>query len=225
MKVASLFSGGKDSTYSIYISQQRGWEVTKLVTVHPKDSNSHLYHTPNLELTSLLSECLDITLIKTEAGVGEDEELFALSEILSELEIDGIVMGTIASDYQKSRIDRICHKLGLKTFAPLWRHNQKELLHDYIASGFHILITGVAAEGLDETWLGREIDDESGRELIALHKRHGLSICGEGGEYETLVIDGPNFKKRLRIVKATKDFIGMSGVFKILKAEVLDKGE
>ncbi len=224
MKVASLFSGGKDSTYALYVAQQRGWEVTSLVTVFPSDPDSHLYHTLNLELVPLLAECLSTSLVREVAGAGEDEEVAALGKALAGLEVDGLVMGTIASDYQKSRVDRICHKLGLRTFAPLWRHDQKDLLRDYIASGFHILITGVAAEGLDESWLGREMNDASGTELLALHEKHGLSVCGEGGEFETLVVDGPNFAKRLRIIEARKEFKGTSGVYRVLKAEVQEKG-
>ena len=223
MRVAALFSGGKDSTYALYIAQQRGWEVSDLVTVVPQDDDSMLYHVPNIGLAPLLSECLGIRLTSREAGHGEDMELEALREALGGLRVEGLVMGTIASDYQKSRVDALCHELGMRCYAPLWRQGQALLLADYLAAGFRILITGVAAEGLDESWLGREIDEKARLELLELNKKHGLSPCGEGGEYETLVIDGPNFLKRLQIVEARKDFKGSSGIYRVLKAEAVQK--
>jgi ABC transporter with metal-binding/Fe-S-binding domain ATP-binding protein len=223
VKIAALFSGGKDSTYALYVAQQRGWEVSNLITIVPSEYDSMLYHVPNIHLAPLLSECLGIHIVSREAGRGEDEEIRALREVLVGLQVDGLVMGTIASDYQKSRVDALCHDLGLRCFAPLWRQNQASLLADYLSAGFRILITGVAAEGLDESWLGREIDDKARLELLELNEKHGLSPCGEGGEYETLVIDGPNFLMRLHIIEARKDFKGSSGIYEVLRAEAVQK--
>ena len=223
MRVAALFSGGKDSTYALYVAQLRGWEVSDLVAILPRADDSMLYHVPNIRLAPLLSECLGIRLVTREAESGEDEELRALGESLHGLQVDGLVMGTIASDYQKSRIDAVCHGLGLKCFVPLWRQSQASLLSDYIAAGFRILVTGVAAEGLDESWLGREINDEARHDLLELNRMHGLSPCGEGGEYETLVVDGPNFSKRLQVIEARKEFKGSSGIYRILRAEAVKK--
>ncbi len=223
MKVAVPFSGGKDSTYAVYIAQQRGWEVTSLVTIMPLDIDAMLFHTPNIRLASLLSDCLGIPLVSREAEHGESQELDALKSVLKGLEVDALVLGTIASDYQKSRVDGICHDLGLRLFAPFWRRDQATLLDEYITSDFRILITGVAAEGLDESWLGRELDERARKKLLELYKKHGLSPCGEGGEFETLVVDGPNFKKRLRIIEAEREFKGLSGVYKVVKAEVESK--
>jgi diphthine-ammonia ligase len=223
VRVAALFSGGKDSTYALYVAQQRGWDVSDLVTIVPREDDSLLYHVPNIGLAPLLSECLGIRLISHEAGYGEDKELEALREALGGLRVDGLIVGTIASDYQRSRVDALCHEIGMRCYAPLWRQSQASLLADYLTAGFRILITGVAAEGLDASWLGREIDDKARLELLELNTRYGLSPCGEGGEYETLVIDGPNFLKRLHVVEAQTEFKGSSGVYRVLKAEAVQK--
>ena len=116
MDVACLYSGGKDSTYALYVAQQRGWEISNLVTVVPESVESMMYHVPNLHLVSKLSECLGIPLLQKAAGEGEKGELDALRSILKDAGVDGIVTGTIMSDYQKSRIDRVCNDLGLKSF-------------------------------------------------------------------------------------------------------------
>jgi len=223
VKVAVLFSGGKDSTYALYVAQQRGWEVSNLITVVPEGDDSMLYHVPNVNLTPLLSECLEIRLTSRETELGEEKELDALKEVLSHADADGLVMGTIASDFQKSRVDAICHELGIRCFAPLWRQSQAALLADYLAAGFRIIITGVAAEGLDESWLGREIDEKARSELLELNRKFGLSPCGEGGEYETLVVDGPNFSRRLQVIEARKEFKGTSGIYRVLEARTVPK--
>ena len=79
---------------------------------------------------------------------------------------------------------------------------------------------GVAAEGLDRSWLGRELDEKARQDLIALSEKTGVSLCGEGGEFESLVIDGPNFQKKLEIMESTVEWKGSSGVLRILQAVV-----
>ena len=194
-----------------------------MVTVIPDDPDAMLYHTPNIELTGLLSECLGIPQVSEKAGRGEEQEMETLRAVLGGLAVDGLIMGTIASDYQRSRVDAVCHELGLRCFAPLWRQSQASLLSDYISAGFRIVITGVAAEGLDAAWLGREIDDVTRIELLDLNKKHGLSPCGEGGEYESLVVDGPNFEKRLVIEQADREWRGSAGTLRVKKARVEEK--
>jgi len=223
MRVVSLFSGGKDSTYALYVAQQRGWEVSGLVTLEPEDPESLLYHVPNIHLAPLLSECLGIPLAGRKAGSGESRELDALKAALTGLGVDGVITGAVASEFQKTRIEGVCHDLGLRCFSPLWRRDQAGLLDDYIMAGFRIMIVGVAAEGLDAPWLGRELDGKAREELLSLHAKHGLSPCGEGGEYESLVLDGPNFVKRLQVEESRKDWRGAAGTLAVTKASIVEK--
>ena len=218
-----MFSGGKDSTYALYTAQQMGWEVSNLLTLVPRDPASHMYHVPNIHLAPILADCLGIPLIQREADSGETSELEALKSLLATVEIDGVVTGAIESEYQKARIDGVCHELGLRTFSPLWRRRQIDLLDDYLTAGFRILIVGVAAEGLDSTWLGRELNQEAKEQLLGLHRKYGLSPCGEGGEYESLVIDGPNFRRRLQVIESKTEWTGTSGQLNITKAEAVER--
>src|SRR2546428_9233167 len=121
VRVAALYSGGKDSTYAVHVAQQRGWEVTRLVSILPEDPASMLYHVPDLHVVPLLAEAMGIPLITERAGAGEGEELEALRRALSRADADGVVVGAIASDYQHSRVNAVAHELGLRVFAPLWR--------------------------------------------------------------------------------------------------------
>jgi ABC transporter with metal-binding/Fe-S-binding domain ATP-binding protein len=222
MRVAALFSGGKDSVFAVYITQQYGWDVSYLVSLLPEKPDSWMFHSINIQHTDLLAKAIGIPLVKRETTAEKEEELEDLTQVLQGLEIDGVVSGAIASEYQRTRIEKICDKLGIKSFSPLWHKNQELLLRDQVKAGFHIKIVGVFAEGFDETWLGRTIDEETIDELVDLHRRQGINIAGEGGEYETLVLSGPLFSKKLVIDESEKEWNRDSGVFQVKKAHLED---
>jgi len=220
--LAALFSGGKDSTYALYLAQQRGWAVKYLVAAVPSE-DSFLFHVPNIHLTSLHSEAMGIPLKQFKVSGDEEEELTALRDTLKELDVEGLVTGAIASDYQWSRFNRIGEEIGLKVFSPLWRKDQKRVLEDIISAGFEVIVVGVSAEGLDESWLGRTIDEECLRDLEKVEQDKGINISGEGGEYETLVLNAPNFAKRLEIKDSEKEWDGKRGVLRIGTAVLADR--
>jgi len=115
VNLAALFSGGKDSTYAIYIAQQRAWNVKHLVSIMPEE-HSLMFHYPNIELTKLLSEALGIPRVAKASKEGEEAELQVLKSELEKLkDIDGVITGAVASDYQWSRINGVCQQLGLKS--------------------------------------------------------------------------------------------------------------
>lgn len=206
MKAAVLYSGGKDSTMALYKALEEGWEIDYLVSMHSKNPYSYMFHVPNIHLTELLSDALGIPLLQEDTQGRKEEELEDLKKILTKLKkkgIQAVFTGAIASKYQKSRIDRLCHELGMESVAPIWGYDPLEYMNELIELGFIVIITSVAAEGLDESWLGREIDKKSLKDLIKLHNKYGLHLAFEGGEAETLVLDGPIFKKKLRILDSS----------------------
>ena len=211
MQVAALFSGGKDSTYAVYVAQQRGWDVTSLIAIRPSDPASMLYHVPNLHLVPLLAEAMGIPLVQEAAGAGEAAELDALRRAVRTAGARALVVGAIASDYQHSRVNRVGHELGVRVFAPLWRRDPEPLLADYLAAGMDVRFSAVSAEGLDASWLGRSLDAAAVRDLLRLRDRVGLHPCGEGGEYETLVLHARNFRRRLEVVDASPVWEGNAG--------------
>jgi len=220
MRVAALFSGGKDSVFAVYITQQYGWDVSHLVSLLPKNPDSWMFHSINIHLTDLLAKALDIPLAKR-VTVGEKEaELDDLLQVLEGLEIDGVVSGAIASEYQRTRIEKICDTLGIKSFSPLWHKNQEMLLRDQVKAGFHIIIVGVFAQGFDETWLGKTIDEGTIDALVRLNEKYGINIAGEGGEFETLVLSGPSFSKKLVIDESVKEWNRDSGVLRVKKTHL-----
>ncbi|UCD92960.1 MAG: TIGR00289 family protein [Methanobacteriota archaeon] len=222
MNLAALFSGGKDSTYALYLAQQKGWTVKYLVSAVASE-DSFLFHVPNIQLTPFHSEAMGIPLKKFEVSGEEEEEMAALQDTLEDLDVEGLVTGAVASDYQWSRFNKIGEEIGLKVFSPLWRKDQKRVLEDIISAGFEVVIVGVSAEGLDKSWLGRPIDEDCLKDLERLEQEKGINISGEGGEYETLVLDGPNFRKRLDIEDSVKEWNEDRGFFKIRRVVVIER--
>jgi len=157
------------------------------------------------------------------AKAGEAGELDALRRIFHRIDADGVVVGAIASDYQHDRVNRIAEELGLRVFAPLWRHDAHRLLRDYLVSGFEIAFSSVSAEGLDASWLGRRWDKETIDDLLRLERSRGIHPCGEGGEYETLVLDAPLFHQRLEVLRAESEWKGTAGVWRVLEARLVPK--
>jgi predicted ATP pyrophosphatase (TIGR00289 family) len=223
MKVAALCSGGKDSTFALWLAMKQGHEIERLVAMIPKREDSFMFHYPNIHLVGLFAECVGLPLLKAETSGVKEEELDDLERALRELDIEGVVSGAIASEYQKSRIDRICEKLGLVSIAPLWGREPIELLSEMLNAAFDIIITSVAAQGFDESWLGREIDKGALHDFVELNQKYGVSPSGEGGEYESLVLDAPFFKKRIEVIEAENIWRGTNGYLLIKQAELVEK--
>ncbi len=222
VKLAALFSGGKDSTYAACLMAQQGHEIGSLVTILPSDLDSWMFHTPNLHLLPRLAGAMGITLLTAECSTGEEAELDALRSALDGLDAEGVIVGAIASDYQWDRINGVCQDLGLRVFAPLWRKDQSMLMNDMIASGLRAIVVRVSAEGLDASWLGRELDSVALSELGNLASTRGINVSGEGGEYETLVLDSPLNLHPLEVEGAEKKITRDGGT--LLVTDLIARG-
>jgi ABC transporter with metal-binding/Fe-S-binding domain ATP-binding protein len=223
MDLAALFSGGKDSTYAVYLAKKEGHVIKYLVTIMAENPESYMYHTVNIGLTMLISRVMGIQLgLKKSAGKKE-AEVKDLEISLKNLDVEGVVVGAIASEYQRSRVEKVCKELNLKMLAPLWSKDQIQLLRDMVKDGFKIIITSVSAEGFDESWLGREIDENCIEDLIELNKKYKINVAGEGGEFETFVIDCPLYSKKIEITDSKKKWEGNSGVLIIKDAKLLER--
>jgi ABC transporter with metal-binding/Fe-S-binding domain ATP-binding protein len=222
MRLASLLSGGKDSVYAAYKMHHKH-ELAYLVSMRSLNPDSYMFHTVNIDITRLQAEAWGISYIdKTTSGVKE-KELEDLKKVLSSLDIDGIITGAIASRYQKHRINKLCTELEIAHFAPLWGQDREELLFNMVDSKMEIIFSAVAAFGLDESWLGKPLDFDRINRLKKLNEKYRVDICGEGGEYESLVVDAPWFNQRIKINDAVKIWDGVSGRYIIKNAELVLK--
>lgn len=204
MKIGVLFSGGKDSTYAAYLAKQQGHELVCLMTMHSENVESFMFHTPSISKTEKQANVMDLPLIiETTKGVKE-EELEDLIRILKRAKdkygIEGITTGALHSDYQAERIQKICDNLSLECLNPIWHKDEIEYLNELIENNFNIMIVGVFAYPLDESWIGRIIDEKFIEEAKELKEKYKIHPAGEGGEFETFVLNCPLFSKGLKVV-------------------------
>jgi diphthine-ammonia ligase len=226
MKLGVLFSGGKDSTYAMHLAAEKE-EAVCLITVVSKNKESYMFHTPNIDITALQAEALELPLVRVETLGEKETELTeleaAISEAKAQFGIEGVVTGAVESVYQASRVQRICNRLDLWQFNPLWKNNQQKLLEILLEQKFQVIISGVFAYPLDEEWLGRQLDHQMISRLVELQAKHGISPSGEGGEIETTVLDAPMFHKKIEVIDSDSEAKGNSGVYIIKKARLAPK--
>ena len=223
LRIAALVTSGKDSALALYRTLKKGYEVKHLVTMVPQREDSWMFHYPNIHMADLFAEAMGISLLKAETSGVKEAELADLEQALAQLDVDAVVSGAISSEYQKKRIDKICRELGLKHIAPLWHEEPLELLNEIVTLKMETVIVGVFAYGFNETWLGRKIDEDAVKALVELNRKSQVSLVGEGGEYETLVLDAPFFKKKIQLIEKEKVWEGQSGYLIVKKATLVKK--
>jgi diphthine-ammonia ligase len=223
MRVAVLATGGKDSVLALHRVLSEGHEVRYLVSMIPLREDSWMFHYPNIRLVDLFADAVAIPLVKAETSGVKEKEVEDLKHLIEKLDVEGIVSGAVASHYQKTRIDKVCRQLSLKSVMPLWHEKELHILNEILDLKFEVIITGVCAYGFDKEWLGKKISEKTVKALKELNIKYGVSLVGEGGEYETLVLDAQFFRKRIKIIKAEKVWENQSGYFLVTKAKLESK--
>ncbi len=203
MKLGVLFSGGKDSVYSAYLAKKAGHDLTCLITIISENKDSYMFHTPAIEKTKIQAEVMGLPLL-IEKTKGEKEiELEDLEKAILKAKekygIEGVVTGAIHSVYQASRIQKICDKLKLECVNPIWRKDEEKYLETLLFDKFKIIVVGVFAYPLNEKWLGRIIDGKFIEDVKMLKEKYKIHVAGEGGEFETFVVNCPLFSRELKV--------------------------
>lgn len=227
MKCAVLFSGGKDSTMAAYLVKKSGYELTCLISILSENKESYMFHTPSIEKTKFQAEAMNVPIIVQKTKGEKESELKDLEKAIKKAKekykIQGIVTGALYSNYQASRIQKICDKLKLKCINPLWHKDEIEYWKELFNNDFEIMIVGVASDGLNEEWLGKIINKENFKKLKELSKKFQFHLAFEGGEAETFVVDCPLFNKKIKIIEGNKAWYGNSGKYEIKKLVLIDK--
>ncbi len=226
MTVTALVSGGKDSIYAAYLADTQGWPVDELLVLRPEDPESLLFHTPNLPLVALQARAWGKRHREVRVrGKDEAAELAALERALAG-ERGPVVCGAIESSYQWARVVRVGSKLGRRVYAPLWRKDPARVVREEIAAGLVIVFVHLAAEGLAPSLLGTQLTDEVVAEL-ARPRRPGpaVHVAGEGGEYETLVLDAPFFSGPISIDRAERRIDRTTARLDISSAHLKRRGD
>jgi diphthine-ammonia ligase len=226
LRACVLFSGGKDSTYTAQIAS-RNDTLMCLVTLIPEKDDSYMFHFPNIKWTSLQAYALGVPQFVQHTKGEKEEELkdlmLALKQVKSLFDVECVYTGAIRSSYQKERAERVCSSLGLKCISPLWNVNQENYMRKLVEEGYRAIITSVSALGLDEGFLGKELDRKTTESIIQRARKYEFNPALEGGEGETFVIDCPNFKSAIKITKYDKIWDGYTGRLIIRDAILVPK--
>ena len=222
MKVAASWSGGKDSCFACFKAIQEGFKVVNLLTMMSRDGRSN-FHMIKADLLDAQAKALGIPLIKRETTSITYEQEFKKS--LQQLKIAG-VQGLVTGDisevplHEEGWLNRICREIGLKPIKPLWNLDTKQIFCEFINSGFEAVVVRVNTKLLNLNWLGRRLNERFFRDIVEIGN---VDPCGEGGEYHTLVTDGPSFKKRIQILESRKTTLDSSGQLEIKQFKVIKK--
>lgn len=201
MRVLALLSGGKDSVCAVETVRGFGWDVVAGLALHPAEDDAWMFHTPNLPVVRGVAQCLGLPLLEYPVRTGPEHEVedlqAAVAQAHAAFRFDGLVSGALASEYQRTRLELVGHRLGLKTFAPLWHKDAAHYLRTLVAGGWDLRFSRTAAEGVPNAWAGARLDEAK----VEAMRRHPARphVAGEGGEYETLVLDSPAYGHRLAV--------------------------
>lgn len=201
MKLAVLFSGGKDSCLALHKVLQDGNKVECLLNIYPKNPDSFMFHKQNLDLLNTQAERLGIKIISYKSEGIEEEELDDLKELVGKIkdDVDGIVVGGIASSYQGKRVKKICDEFGLKFVAPLWDYKPEKLWEELLGENFEVIMIKIACDGIGKEWLGRVINRNNFDELKKLSEKYKFRLDFEGGEAETAILNMSEYNSGIKI--------------------------
>jgi len=248
MRVAVLASGGKDSTFASWWAIMQGWDVNALVTMIVENEDSMMFQYDNTAIAGFQASSMSIPWMPIHSKGIENDEIIDLEnglknefnietinpKILNKsfdfpeslkffegtLDIDAIVVGALRSDYQKTRLEMMCERLGIKSFTPIWHLNSHDYMHSLVENGFKFHITSVSCEGLGKRWIGKRIDKIALIELEEISEKFRFNLDGEGGEFETLVTFAPHMKREIKLEGVTK-WDGARGSWDITKCHLI----
>ena len=194
MAWAALTSGGKDSILSCQKAIDSGKVVRYMVTARPKNRDSYMFHSANLDAVPVIARVAGMEYVEIETPGKKEDELKDLEEGLAGLDIEGVIAGAVDSRYQADRVKAITDRLGLALFTPLW-HMDPEILLQEVAGRLDAMIVVTAAEGLDSSFLGARFNDDLIHRLRRVAATRRIHLAGEGGEYESLTLNAPFYSR------------------------------
>ncbi|MBP1750007.1 MAG: hypothetical protein H6Q52_2546 [Deltaproteobacteria bacterium] len=199
-KAFCSWSGGKESALALYRAMRSGVNVARLVNMVTEDGSHSRTHGLSAGLLVLQAESIGIPIIQRPATWDTYEQEF--KDVLREMPQKGIhrgIFGDIDLEEHRTWVERVCSECSIIPSLPLWTESRDDLLSEFIRAGFKASLVAVNKRYLDESWIGREIDNAFVRDIRA-QSTH-VDICGEAGEYHTFVYDGPIFKRPVSFEK------------------------
>jgi diphthine-ammonia ligase len=216
------WSGGKDCCQAAYLAVQQGFQIAYLLNMVTSDKRRSCSHGLPTRWIRLQAAAMELPLIQQPTTTANYEAVF--SSILINLKSQGIkygVFGDIDFEPHREWITRVCSSAGIMPVLPLWQEHQEDIAKKFIDQGFESVVIATQADLMGEEWLGRKYDADFLQRLSAYDDE--ISPCGEAGEFHTLAVDGPLFRKRLEIQRAEKEKRQNHWFLKIIECELLEK--
>lgn len=196
MSLISSWSGGKESSLAYYRAIRQGFEISHLLNMTDEKAERSRSHGLSTEVLATQADAIGIPIIQKAVTWDTYEEGFKEAiKTLKDEGVEGVVFGDIDVEEHRQWTERICKETGVICLQPLWKGNRRDLMEEFLSAGFEAVIVRARKDFFDKKWLGHKIDKDS----IPKFEKLGVDVCGELGEYHTLVVDGPMFKKRLEI--------------------------
>ena len=197
------WSGGKDSCLSLYKAVKHGYSLKKIFTMFSMESGISSAHRLKEDIIKAQANAIGTEHIIGRALFNEYEEVFISNlKAFKEQGIEFGIFGDIDLDEHRDWVEKVCKKADIKAVFPLWKSDRKELVKEFIHKGFKARIILVNKKMIDTKFLGHDLSYALLKEI----EKCGADVCGENGEYHTVVYDGPIFKKPVNI-KCKADII------------------
>ena len=199
MSYISSWSGGKDSCFACYQALTQGYKISHLANFVSQEFKRVSFHGTEARLIQLQSQATGIPLLqKATTWEGYEQEFKEAVKSLLPQGIKGMVFGDIFLQEHRDWVERVCGELGIEAILPLWNKDTEKIFTDFIDAGFEAIIVSARDELIDKEWIGKRVD----RKLLAYLKTKNIDPCGENGEYHTLVVNGPLFKRKIEIIES-----------------------
>jgi diphthine-ammonia ligase len=222
MKIVAAWSGGKDSCFAYYKTKKSGLDVVSLLTFMESETHSN-FHAINTELLDAQAKAVGLPLVKRVTSPSTYEQQFKEALLQFKAQgVEGLVTGDIyeVTMHEERWLERVCSEVGLVPIRPLWQGNTTEIFKEYVAAGFKATVVRTKLSFLGEEWLGRELNKQF---LADILKLKGVDPCGEGGEYHTVVTDGPVFTEHIKLLETKQSTRGGFGRLDVVRFAVEPK--
>jgi len=195
----SSWSSGKDSCLAYYKAVKEGYNIKYLLNFISKEHKRCCFHGIEAGLIKLQAELIGVPLVQKEVTADMKEYEKEFKAAVSEIEgAKSMVFGDIYLDEHKLWVERVCNDININPVEPLWNMPTAEILEEFINLGFKAIIVSCQADKFNSDFVGRVID----KKLLDELKSKNICPCGENGEFHTFVIDGPIFKKPIKIIES-----------------------
>jgi diphthine-ammonia ligase len=216
------WSGGKDCCQAAHRAVQQGFKIACLLNMVTNDKRRSCSHGLSTRWIRLQAEAIELPLLQQATTSSHYEAVY--SSILRKLKSEGVnygIFGDIDFEPHREWITRVCSSAGIMPILPLWQEHQEEIARKFIDLGFEAVVVATQADLMGEEWLGRKFDEVFLKELSAYDDE--ISPCGEAGEFHTIVVDGPLFKKRLQLQDTRTEKRGNHWYLEIKKGLLVEK--